>query len=91
MAVFLDDGVNNLHHSSAIEWFKAELLQYWRSMGSSWQMAGYTGSHALNYIQLFEVCTRNRNEQGAAVLEMGAHQRYVGGAILLVGKELHER
>ena len=83
VAVFLDDGVNNLQHmvfSSAIEWFKAELLQYWRSMGSSWQMTGYTGSHALNNIQLFEVCTRNSNEQGAAVLEMGAHQHYVGQA-----------
>ena len=83
MAVFLDDGVNNLQHmvfSSTIEWFKTELLQYWRGMGSSWQMTGYTGSHALNNIQLFEVCARNRNEQGAAVLEMGAHQRYVGQA-----------
>ena len=64
--------------SSAIEWFKTELLQYWRSMGSSWQMTGYTGSHALNNIQLFEVCSRNRIEHGAAVFEMGAHQRYVG-------------
>ena len=63
--------------SSAIEWFKTELLQYWLSMGSSGQTTGYPGSYALNHTQLFdlEVCSRNRNEQQNDELQYSKWER----------------